>query len=49
VLFFGYVLGRYPELGYFTLSELTKAGGVLGLPVERDRYFQPCRLSEIKL
>jgi Protein of unknown function (DUF2958) len=36
------------ELGYFALSELTSIRGNLGLPVERDRYFQPTRLSAIK-
>src|SRR5512134_2384725 len=34
VLFFGYVIGVYPELGYFSLSELTGIRGMLGLPVE---------------
>jgi hypothetical protein len=48
VLFFGYVVGDYSELGYLTLSELTKVRGGLGLPVERDSCFQACRLSEIK-
>ncbi len=45
--FYGYVVGDYPELGYFSLSELTSNRGKLGLPVERDRYFKPCHLSEI--
>src|SRR5512135_2797405 len=31
VLFFGYVVGDFPELGYFTLSELTALKGPLGL------------------
>src|SRR5512142_212548 len=48
VLFFGYVVGLESELGYFTLSELTAIRGMLKLPVERDRYFTLCRLSEIK-
>ena len=48
VLFFGYVVGLCPELGYFSLSELTKTKGMLGLPVERDLYFEPRRLSEVK-
>ena len=48
VLFFGYVVGDYPELGYFTLSELTAIEGPLGLRVERDVYFEPCRLSDVK-
>ena len=48
VLFFGYVRGLESELGYFTLSELTGIRGMLRLPVERDRFFIPARLSEVK-
>ncbi len=48
VLFFGYVIGLEAELGYFTLSELTAIRGMVGLPVERDRHFIPCRLSAVK-
>ena len=33
------------ELGYFALSELQSIRGKFGLPVERDLYFQPTRLS----
>jgi Protein of unknown function (DUF2958) len=47
-VFFGLVSGLEVELGYFALSELTSIRGNLGLPVERDRYFQPTRLSAIK-
>ena len=46
--FFGLVSGIEVELGYFTLSELTKVRGILGLPVERDLYFTPKPLSEIR-
>lgn len=46
--FFGYVVGDEPELGYFSLSELEGNRGKLGLPIERDLYFRPCRLSEIR-
>lgn len=45
--FFGLVDGLERELGYFNLSELETVRGHLGLPVERDRYFKPCRLSEL--
>ena len=45
--FYGYVVGDFPELGYFSLSELLANRGKLGLPVERDLYFKPCRLSEV--
>jgi hypothetical protein len=45
--FFGYVVGDFPDLGYFSLSKLTSTRGKLGLPIERDRYFKPCRLSAL--
>ena len=45
--FFGYVKGDFPELGYFSLSELQQIRGCLGLPVERDRYFRPTPLREL--
>ena len=47
-LFFGYVVGDFPELGYFRLSELQEVRGRLGLTVERDRFFIPSRLSQMK-
>lgn len=51
-LFFGFVVGFEPELGYFTLSQLKTAKqglrGLQALPIERDLYFTPCRLSEVK-
>ena len=47
-LFFGLVSGFEVELGYFSLSELESVRGKFGLPVERDRFFQPTRLSEVK-
>ena len=47
-LFFGYVEGDFPELGYFSLSELKGNHGKLGMAIERDRYFQPRRLSQIR-
>ena len=47
-LFFGYVAGDFPELGYFSLSELQGLKGPMGLGIERDLYFKACRLSEIK-
>ncbi len=39
-LLFGLVVGLCPELGYFSLSELQKVRGKLGLPVERDLWFK---------
>ena len=48
ILFFGYVVGDYPELGYFSFSELTGLRGSLPLGIERDLSFKPCRLSDLK-
>jgi hypothetical protein len=45
--FFGLVVGAETELGYFTLAELKEIRGAVGLGIERDRHFKPCRLSEI--
>ncbi len=45
--FYGLVDGFVKELGYFSLSELLTNKGKLGLSVERDRYFIPCRLSTL--
>ena len=47
-IFFGLVDGHYVELGYFSLSELMSTRDSFGLGVERDLYFKPCRLSELK-
>jgi len=44
---FGFVVGDYPELGYFTISELESVSGPLSLRVERDRYFRPVPLKQI--
>ena len=50
--FFGLVIGFEAELGYFTLSQLETAKqgitGIKALPIERDLYFTPCKLSEAK-
>lgn len=47
-IFFGFVDGDFPELGYFSLSELLSNRGKLGLSIERDQWFKPCRLSELR-
>ena len=51
-LFFGLVVGFDTELGYFTLHQLETAKegikGLQALPIERDVYFSPCKLSEVK-
>ena len=45
--FFGLVDGMEKELGYFFLSELQQVRGPMGLPIERDLYWQPKTLAEI--
>jgi hypothetical protein len=45
--FYGYVIGDFPELGYFSLSELLNNRGKLGCPIERDMGFEPCPLSKV--
>jgi len=45
--FFGLVFGHEREFGYFLLSELEEARGPMGLPIERDLYWQPKTLEEI--
>ena len=45
--FFGYVVGLENELGYFSLTELESIN-FGGLKIERDLYFEPKKLSEIK-
>src|ERR1700680_3189787 len=46
-VFFGWVYGDFPELGYFSLTELESVN-VMGLGIERDLHFTPMRLSEVK-
>ena len=46
--FFGLVVGFEMELGYFLLSELQEVRGGLGLPVERDKFFEPTTLKELQ-
>jgi hypothetical protein len=45
--FFGLVEGHEKEFGYFLLSELEEVRGPMGLPIERDLYWQPKTLEEI--
>ena len=47
-LFFGLVQGHCEELGYFSLSELQSVKGPMGLPIERDLYFEPTALSKLR-
>ncbi len=46
--FFGLVSGLEVELGYFSVTELESVRGPLGLPIERDLYYQPQSLRELK-
>ena len=46
-LLFGYVIGFEEEWGYFLLSEIVSVRGPLGLPVERDLWFQPGPIDEV--
>ena len=45
--FFGLVDGHEKELGYFVLSDLEEVTGPMGLPIERDLYWQPKTLYKI--
>jgi hypothetical protein len=46
-IFFGLVSGFEVELGYFSLKELKEARGPMGLPIERDLYYEPKLLREL--
>lgn len=45
---FAMVHGLSKELGNVSLSELESVRGPLGLKVERDKYFNPTKYSEIE-
>jgi hypothetical protein len=47
--FFGLVSGMEIELGYFSLTELEGVRGPLGLPVERDLYYEPQTLRKLQI
>ena len=44
--FFGYVIGDFPELGYFSLNELKSLEGPFGLKIERDMLWLPTKLKD---
>jgi len=46
--FSGLVVGLETELGYFSLKELSEVTGPCGLKIERDLYFTPKPLSELR-
>ena len=48
---FGLVISPFikdGEMGYFSLNELKTVRGKFGLPIERDLWFKPTKLSDIK-
>lgn len=45
---FGLVSGFEVELGYFSMAEIRTLKGPLGLPVERDLYWEPKTIGEIR-
>jgi hypothetical protein len=47
-LCFGLVDGFERELGYFSVDELESVRGPLGLRIERDLYWKPCLLSQVR-
>ncbi len=47
-LFFGLVVGMETELGYFSLDELQSARGPLGLRIERDTYWTPQTIAQVR-
>jgi hypothetical protein len=46
--FFGLVIGDFIEFGSFSLSELADVRGGFGLPIERDKFFEPTPLGVLK-
>jgi hypothetical protein len=47
-LAFGLACGHEEELGYFSIDEMEKARGPLGLAVERDLHWKPKPLSQVQ-
>jgi hypothetical protein len=47
-LCFGLVCGQVEELGYFSLDELRAVRGPLGLRIERDLWWRPEPLSQVR-
>ena len=46
--FFGWVVGFEDELGYFSLDELKSIEGPMGLKIERDKFFKPTKLADLR-
>ena len=47
-LAFGLVDGHEVELGYVSIAELKSIKGPIGLPIERDLYWVPKTIREVK-
>ena len=47
-IFFGYVVGLENERWSFSLDELQSFRDRFGLGIERDKFFRPCRFSELE-
>jgi Protein of unknown function (DUF2958) len=47
-VFLSYVEGDECEMGYVSLDELEAIKGPVELKVERDLWFKPCKLSEVR-
>jgi len=47
-VFFGLVHGFEKEWGYFSLSELESATAPMGLHIERDKYWEPKKVKDLK-
>lgn len=45
-IFFGYVVGDFPEWGYFSLNEL-EGININGLRIERDLHFKPGKFKDV--
>lgn len=46
--FFGLVSGHELELGYWMLEELAAYKGPFGIGIERDRWFTPKTIEEVR-
>lgn len=47
-VFLAFVSGFEGELGYVSLDELEAIKGPFGLKIERDMWYEPLKLSEVK-
>jgi len=48
-VFFGLVDGDYTELGSFSIDEMESIEGPFGMKIERDLYFKPTKIKDLKL